>query len=232
MKVIVYTTSHTICPHCKAEKEYLATKNITFEERDVFTNPAHLKEMLDLSEGFSGVPFTMITGDDGVEHKLKGFTAADFDKILSPGATMSSDPTSATGPSTPVQSAVPVDSASSTLPQAQSTAPMSAAPSMNSQPTSGMTTPASVASPTPAVEPAIAPATPLDSEAKNRIDSLLSDLQDKSGVAMPSAPLSAAPTPPTPAMGTPVSTPPVQPVETTAPASGGDLPNIPNFPGK
>jgi len=81
MKVTVYTTPD--CTFSKQEKEYLAAKGVTFEEKDVHTNRDFLTEMLSISNNFAGTPVTKIDKDDGQSVVLKGYTQQDFDNVLS-----------------------------------------------------------------------------------------------------------------------------------------------------
>lgn len=80
MKITIYTINE--CPYCKTEKEYFASHNLQFEEKNVEQNREFLAEMLEKSNKFAGVPFTIIVNDQGVETPLKGFTKEEFDKVL------------------------------------------------------------------------------------------------------------------------------------------------------
>lgn len=80
MKITIYTIPD--CTFCTQEKEYLTSKGLQFEEKNVQANKDVLAEMLNLSDKFAGVPFTVIIDDSGKEHKLKGFTKAEFDAAL------------------------------------------------------------------------------------------------------------------------------------------------------
>lgn len=102
MKIIVYTV--TDCKFSQAEKEYLKSHNLPFEERNLETKHEYLSEMLTISDNFAGTPVTVIekdqedkgpqipSGDQKPEdaqakdnaHKivLKGFTEEEFDKAL------------------------------------------------------------------------------------------------------------------------------------------------------
>lgn len=79
MKIVIYTT--TECPYCKMLKTYLSEKNIQYEEKNTTDNPEIQREMAQLSDGFLGVPFTVIYKDDQV-HKITGFDKPRFDTIL------------------------------------------------------------------------------------------------------------------------------------------------------
>ncbi len=61
-KVIIYSTSW--CGFCRSEKQYLDTKNVPYEEKDVEKDEAAQKELLQKMNGsFQGVPVTDIGGD-------------------------------------------------------------------------------------------------------------------------------------------------------------------------
>ncbi len=69
-KVKMYTTA--TCVFCRAEKEFLKEHKIDFTEIAVDTNPTAADEMFQLSGQF-GVPFTVITADDGTAQGILGF---------------------------------------------------------------------------------------------------------------------------------------------------------------
>jgi len=80
MKITVYTI--TDCEFSKQEKEYLASHQLQYEEKNLETNKEFLTEMLAVSNNFAGTPVTKIEKDDGKIEILKGFTSADFDGVL------------------------------------------------------------------------------------------------------------------------------------------------------
>lgn len=80
MKITVYTI--TDCKFSQAEKQYLQTKGIQFEEKNLEANREYLTEMLNISNNFAGTPVTKIQKDDGQIIVLKGFTQDEFDKAL------------------------------------------------------------------------------------------------------------------------------------------------------
>ena len=75
MKIQIYTT--TTCPYCKLEKEYLDSKGIKYENIFVDQDSKAAEDMVKIS-GQMGVPFTVITKDDGFLISILGF---DKDKI-------------------------------------------------------------------------------------------------------------------------------------------------------
>ena len=80
MKITVYTITN--CQFSKTEKEYLASHNLIYEEKNLETNREFLTEMLAVSNNFAGTPISKIEKDDGTIVVLKGFTKEEFDKVL------------------------------------------------------------------------------------------------------------------------------------------------------
>jgi len=81
MKVIVYST--TTCPYCKLLKDYLNSKNLQFTEKLVDMDDVARDEMVGVSGGFMGVPFSLVIKDDGVQEKVIGFDQKRLDEIIS-----------------------------------------------------------------------------------------------------------------------------------------------------
>jgi hypothetical protein len=70
MKTIkIYSTKS--CAFCHAEKQYLKSKGIAYEE------------ILVDKSGTMGVPFTLFTDETGNEEKMLGFDKKKLDQILS-----------------------------------------------------------------------------------------------------------------------------------------------------
>lgn len=80
MQITIYTIKD--CPFCKEEKDYLTSLNLAFTEKNVEEKKEYLDEMLNLSDNFAGVPFTLIVKDDGSQVGLKGFTREEFEEAL------------------------------------------------------------------------------------------------------------------------------------------------------
>lgn len=68
--VKIYTT--TTCPYCKLEKEYLDSKGVKYENIFVDKDAKAAEEMVKIS-GQMGVPFTVISKDDGHRITILGF---------------------------------------------------------------------------------------------------------------------------------------------------------------
>jgi len=63
-------------------KDYLGAKAITFTEKLVDQNDAAREEMMKDSGGFLGVPFTVITLDDGSKETVVGFDKGKINQVL------------------------------------------------------------------------------------------------------------------------------------------------------
>lgn len=78
-KVKLFKT--TTCPYCKMEGEFLNSHQIPFEEIYVDKDPEAAKQMIELS-GQLGVPFTVITKDDGTQATILGFDKGRLSELL------------------------------------------------------------------------------------------------------------------------------------------------------
>lgn len=80
MTITVYST--TTCPYCKMLKDYFNEKAITFTEKLVDQDDPAREEMMKDSGGFLGVPFTVITEDDGSKETIVGFDKGKINQVL------------------------------------------------------------------------------------------------------------------------------------------------------
>lgn len=80
MQITVFTTGG--CPYCLMLKDYLNSKSVVFVEKLVDQNEEFRKEMIALSNGFMGVPFSLITKDDGTKETIIGFDKGKLDQML------------------------------------------------------------------------------------------------------------------------------------------------------
>lgn len=78
--VVIYST--TTCPYCKMLKSYLDEHQIQYEEKLVDNDEAAKQEMMSSSNGFLGVPFTVITKDDGTKETVIGFDKNRINTVL------------------------------------------------------------------------------------------------------------------------------------------------------
>jgi len=80
MQIIIYST--TTCPYCKMLKDYLTEKKFAYMEKLVDMDEAAKTEMIASSGGFLGVPFTIISLDNGTKETVLGFDKGKIDKVL------------------------------------------------------------------------------------------------------------------------------------------------------
>lgn len=80
MNITIYTT--TTCPYCQMLEDFLKSKNINFTKKLVDEDVAAREEMMEESDGFLGVPFTVVTKTDGTKEKIVGFDQGKFNDIV------------------------------------------------------------------------------------------------------------------------------------------------------
>jgi len=81
-KVIIY--SGETCPHCSAAKALLKSKNVEYEEIDIWKDPAKAKEMLQKTNGARTIPQIFI-GDHlvgGNDQLQEANRSGELDKFL------------------------------------------------------------------------------------------------------------------------------------------------------
>ncbi|MFC1625899.1 glutaredoxin family protein [Patescibacteria group bacterium] len=80
MKVTVYST--TTCPYCKMLKEYLEEKGVDYDEKLVDQDDTAKEQMQGVSGGFLGVPFVVVTKEDGSKHTILGFDKGKLASVI------------------------------------------------------------------------------------------------------------------------------------------------------
>lgn len=78
-KITIYSTS--TCPYCKAEKQFLTEKGVSFTDVDVGADQDKAQEMIQKS-GQMGVPVTVITDEGGKEEVIVGFKQDHLSQLL------------------------------------------------------------------------------------------------------------------------------------------------------
>ena len=78
-KITIYSTA--TCVYCHMLKNYLDSKNISYDEKRADSDQALAQELYDKSHQL-GVPFTIINTDDGREVPILGFDKPKFDQVL------------------------------------------------------------------------------------------------------------------------------------------------------
>lgn len=215
MKVTIYTIS--TCPFCKQEKDYLKKNNTQFEEKNLEQNRQWLTEMLERSDNFAGVPFTVIEKDDGSQVKLKGFTRQEFDKALG----------LAEAPTEPAKEKLAEEKPAEEKPAA---APAPASPPALTETPTAEEVAEQPATEEPTTQKSPTAAKEKEPELDEKLKGVLSNLQSMS-TAEKSAEMPVAKTPPT-ETGAAEQSEQVKQEKAGEASSTGDLPNIPDFPKK
>lgn len=78
-KITIYSTK--TCPYCNMLKNYLKSKDVTFEEVLLDEQPERSVEAIHICNSM-GVPCTHIVKDDGNEEHILGFDKTRFDTVL------------------------------------------------------------------------------------------------------------------------------------------------------
>lgn len=78
-KITVYST--TTCPYCKMLKNYLAEKQIAYDEVVLDQQPEKMQAFIDTC-GSMGVPCSHITKDNGTTVVVLGFDKAKINEAL------------------------------------------------------------------------------------------------------------------------------------------------------
>lgn len=71
--VIIYSSNS--CGYCALAKEYLQEKGVSYEEKNISTDPAARKELM--QKGYMGVPVIIVKGEE-----IVGFDKARLEQLL------------------------------------------------------------------------------------------------------------------------------------------------------
>lgn len=80
MNVTIYST--TTCATCHLVTSWLDKNQIPFTKKNTDIDEAAMDEFMTVNDGMIGVPFTVITADDGAQTKIMGFDQAKFKTAL------------------------------------------------------------------------------------------------------------------------------------------------------
>lgn len=71
MHITIYST--TTCTYCHALKAWLEQRGFAYDYKLTDEDPAAMQEFLSVSDGALGVPFTVVTDEQGNTSKILGF---------------------------------------------------------------------------------------------------------------------------------------------------------------
>lgn len=80
MNITMYSTSS--CAACKNVGDWLDKNGFSYDKKVTDTDQAVMDEFMAVNDGMIGVPFTVITTDDGNETKISGFDQKAFKTAL------------------------------------------------------------------------------------------------------------------------------------------------------
>lgn len=79
-KITIYSTH--ACPYCKMLKAWLEGEKIAYTNYFVDDDTSKMEEMMKVSDGHMGVPFSVVKKDDGSTVKIIGFDKKKFEETL------------------------------------------------------------------------------------------------------------------------------------------------------
>ncbi|MCW1907911.1 MAG: glutaredoxin family protein [Candidatus Saccharibacteria bacterium] len=71
MNITIYSTSS--CATCHVVTDWLDKHKMAYTKKNTDEDSAAMMEFMNVNDGFVGVPFTVITTDDGQTTKIPGF---------------------------------------------------------------------------------------------------------------------------------------------------------------
>lgn len=80
MQVTIYST--TTCATCHLVTSWLEKNKIPFIKKNTDVEPDAMMEFMSVNDGTIGVPFTVISSDDGSVTKILGFDQGRFKQAL------------------------------------------------------------------------------------------------------------------------------------------------------
>jgi glutaredoxin len=76
----MYSTS--ICATCKSLGDWLHKNGFDYTKKITDDDEATMAEFMSVNDGMIGVPFTVITSDDGTQIKISGYDQKAFKSAL------------------------------------------------------------------------------------------------------------------------------------------------------
>lgn len=81
MNITIYST--TTCAACHELTAWLDKQGVSYAKKITDEDPLVMAEFMEVNEGMVGVPFTVVTQDDGTVTKISGFDIAKFKQAIS-----------------------------------------------------------------------------------------------------------------------------------------------------
>jgi glutaredoxin len=80
MNITIYST--TICGPCHSLTGWLDKIGQPYTKKLIDADPLIMREFIGVNEGMIGVPFTVVTDDNGTVTKINGFDQKRFKQVL------------------------------------------------------------------------------------------------------------------------------------------------------
>ena len=80
MNVTIFSTS--TCATCHLVTEWLDKQSVGYTKLNTDEDDKAMNDFMNVNDGMIGVPFTVITGDDGAVTKISGFDQGKFKPAL------------------------------------------------------------------------------------------------------------------------------------------------------
>ncbi len=80
MNVTIYSTS--ICAACHTLTQWLDKQEVPYQKKITDEDPEAMMDFMSVNDGMIGVPFTVITADDGSVTKISGYDQGKFKAAL------------------------------------------------------------------------------------------------------------------------------------------------------
>ena len=80
MNITIYSTS--VCAACETLSEWLASKGYTYTKKIVDADASLMAEFMLVNDGMIGVPFSILTDENGTETKISGYDQRAFKAAL------------------------------------------------------------------------------------------------------------------------------------------------------
>ena len=80
MTIVIYST--TTCSTCHILTQWLDKAGLAYTKKVTDEDPAAMAEFMTVNDGMVGVPFTVVTKDDGSQTKFTGYDVGKLQQLL------------------------------------------------------------------------------------------------------------------------------------------------------
>lgn len=80
MNITIYST--TTCSTCHILTQWLDKQGVAYIKKVTDEDPSAMAEFMSVNDGMVGVPFTVVTADDGQQTKFSGYDIKQLQALL------------------------------------------------------------------------------------------------------------------------------------------------------